>query len=193
MSLHELPLNDMMAQVARKLIKKSPLEEEERINEIRSCNHLFVKLRDFDTSTYDGIDLSVVECVHCGVTNKYKELERVMRKYRRSLEIYVRSRLHTTNAEYNDQTIESMLMDEIKEHNGKLNLMSDEVIRTFHPGLLYRLANIINPTADDKELFGIMKELNNLETTEERNKLNNENDAIELIDRYSEKVKVLKK
>lgn len=193
MSLRELPINDMMAQVAKKLIKKSPVEEQARIDEIKNCNHLFVKLRDFDTSTYEGLDLSIVECVHCGVTNKFKELERVMRKYPKSLDLYMRNRLHYIDVDYNEETIESKLMDEIKNSNPILNLMSDEVIRTFHPGLLYRLANIINPTADDKELFDIMKELNNLETTEERNKLNNENDAIELIDRYSEKVKVLKK
>ena len=193
MSLRELPFNDMMAQVSKKLIKVSEEEEQKRINEIKSCNHLFVKLRDFDTSTYDGLDLSVVECVHCGVTNKYKELERVMKKYQRSLDFYVLTKLHYTNVQYNEQTIESKMMDEIKAENNELNMMSDDVIRTFHPGVLYKIAKIINPEAENAELFEIMQELNKLETTEEKNKLNNTFDATDLIRRYQKENKVLKK
>ena len=193
MSLRELPFNDMMAQVSKKLIKVSQEEEEKRINEIRNCNHLFVKLRDFDTSTYEGLDLSVVECVHCGVTNKYKDLEYVMGKYRRSLDLYVLNKLHYTNVEYNETTIESRLMDEIKDRGVKLNMMSDNVIRTFHPGVLYQIAKMIYPEASNERLFEIMQELNKLETPEEKNKLNTLNDATDLILRYKEENKVLKK
>ena len=193
MSLRELPFNDMMAQVSKKLIKVSEEEKQKRINEIRNCEHLFVKLRDFDTSTYEGIDLSVVECVHCGVTNKYKDLERTMRKYQRSLEYYVLTKMHYTDVSYNDTTIESRLMDEIKGEHKELNMMSNSVIRTFHPGVLYRIANLIKPEASNEELFEIMQELNNLETPEEKTKLNSLFDATDLIERYKEECKVLKK
>lgn len=193
MSLRELPFNDMMAQCSKRLIKVSKEEEEKRINEINGCEHLFVKLRDYDTSYYDNLDLSVVECVHCGVTNKYRDLERVMQKYRRSLDYYVLTKWHYTNVEYNETTIETMMMNKIKDENNKLNMMSNEVLRSFHPGVLYQIAKSINPEADNTELFEVMKKLNELETFEERNKLNNLEDATSLIERYQKEVKVLKK
>lgn len=193
MSLRELPFNDMMAQCSKRLIKISKEEEEKRINEINNCDHLFVKLRDYDTSYYDNLDLSVVECVHCGVTNKYRDLERVMQKYRRSLDYYVLTKWHYTNVEYNETTIETMMMNKIKDENQELNMMSNEVLRSFHPEVLYQIAKSINPEADNTELFEVMKKLNELETFEERNKLSNLEDATSLIERYQKEVKVLKK
>lgn len=193
MSLRELPFNDMMAQCSKRLIKISKEEEEKRINEINNCDHLFVKLRDYDTSYYDNLDLSVVECVHCGVTNKYRDLERVMQKYRRSLDYYVLTKWHYTNVEYNETTIETMMMNKIKDENQELNMMSNEVLRSFHPEVLYQIAKSINPEADNTELFEMMKKLNELETFEERNKLSNLEDATSLIERYQKEVKVLKK
>ena len=186
MSLRDLPFNDMMAQVSRKLIKTSPFEEEKRINEIRCCNHLFVKLREFDTPVYDNMDLTIVECVHCGVTNKYKDLEHVMSKFRKSFDLYVQQRLHYTDVDYNDVTIETRMIDEIMNTNPNLNMMSDEIIRTIHPGVLYQIAKEINPDADNEELFEIMKDLHRLETNEERNKLNSVSEATDLIKRYKE-------
>ena len=193
MSLHELPYNDIMAQCSRKLIVKTKEEEQLRIDEIKNCNHLFVKLRDYNTSFYGNLDLSVIECVHCGVTNKYKDLERVLQKYRHSLDLYVLTKLHYTNVDYNETTIETVMMDKIKDENKELNMMSNEVIRSFHPGVLYQSAMIIKPDGSNFELFQIMKKLNELETFEEKNKLNSVDDASDLINRYKEEIKVLKK
>ena len=193
MSLNNLPYNDLMAQCSRKLIKTTKEEEQKRIEEINNCNHLFVKLRDYDTSHYNNLDLSVVECVHCGVTNKYRDLERVMERYKRSLDYYVLTKFHYTNVEYNDETIESIMMRKIKSENPNLPMISDKILRSLHPGVLYKLAKLINPEADNNELFEIMQELNNLETFEEKNKLNNIFDATDLIERYVDKHKILKK
>ena len=193
MSLRELPFNDIMAQCTKKLIKVSKEDEEKRINEIKNCNHLFVKLRDYNTSTYDNLDLSVVECVHCGVTNKYHDLERVMQKYRKSLDYYVLTHWHYTDVEYNEVTIESMMMDKIKDENKELNMISNEVLRSPHPGVLYKVAKMINKDAENEELFEIMKKLNQLETFEEKNKLNSVEEATDLIERYKEEIKVLRK
>ncbi len=111
MSLKELPYNDLMAQCSRKLIKVSPEEDQKRIDEIENCDHLFVKLRDYD---HPNLDLNVIECVHCGVTNKYIELENTMLRYRKSLEYYVYTTFHFTNLEYKDTNIETVMMDIIK-------------------------------------------------------------------------------
>ena len=185
MGLKQLPYNDMMAQFSKKLIKVTKEEEEKRINEISNCNHLFVKLREFNAEQNDN-NLLIVECVHCGVTNKYCDLERVMSRYRRSLDYYVATNYHCINVEYMDNTIETRMMEEIKNSNTELNLMSDKILRSFHPGVLYRLAKMISPNADNDELFSIMQELNNIETFEEKNKLNNPSDATDLINRYNE-------
>ena len=193
MSLSNLPYNDMMAQCSKRLIKISKEEEEKRIHEIENCNHLFVKIRDYDTSQYDNADLSVVECVRCGVTNKYENLERVMEKYRRSLDYYVLTNFHYTNIEYNDVTIETVMMNKIKAQSSQLNMMSDGIIRSFHPGLLYKLATIIAPAASNDELFNIMLKLDELETFEERNKLDSVFDATDLVERYKKEVKTLRK
>lgn len=193
MSLRELPFNDMMAQCTKKLIKGSKEDEEKRIREIEQCNHLFVKLREQVSSSDNDADLSVIECVHCGVTNKYKDLERVMQKYRRSMDYYVLTNWHYTDVTYNDVTIETLMIDKIKDANTQLPMMSNEILRSFHPGVLYQIAKFINPNADNTELFEMMEHLNGLETFEERNKLNNISDAKDLIDRYQQEIKVLKK
>ncbi len=72
-------------------------------------------------------------------------------------------------------------------------MMSDGVIRSDHPGVLYRIAKIIKPEADNDELFEIMLSLHQLETTEEKKKLNSPEEADELIARYKESIKTYKK
>ena len=177
MSLKESTFNDLMAQCSIKLIKKNNYEELKRVNEINNCNHLFVKLRDYGDSI-------VYECVHCGVTNKFRDLEVTIPKYRKSIEYFVLSKLHYTNFEFKDITTESLMMDKLDTNYINNNLMSNNVLRSFHPGLLYDIARIINDDASNEELFNIMLELNDLETLEEKKKLNTIFDAKELIERY---------
>ena len=185
--------NDMMAQCTRKLIKISDEETEKRVKEIENCDHLFVKLRE-NKEFIDNPDATLLDCVNCGVTNKFFELESRMMRYRRSFEYYLFNIVHKLDIDYNDTTIESTMMIKLRQKTHEFNLMSDEILRTFHPGLLYQIAKVINPSGTNEELFHIMKELNELETTKERNKLSQIDDANELIERYYEnKGKVLKK
>ena len=186
MTLKEQSYNDLMAQCLKRLIKTTENEEQNRINEINNCNHLFVKLRDSENN-------NIVECVHCGVTNKYHELETTMTKCQKSLEYYVRTNLHLKDVSFNEMTIESMMMNKILENNPNISMLSDRVIRTDHPGLLYEIAKSINPDADTEELFEIMYALHELETVEEKKKLNSIEVSQELIKRYKESIKVLRK
>lgn len=191
--MNTLHNNDMMTQCTRKLVKISDEETKKRIKEIENCDHLFVKLKE-NKEFIDNPDATIIECVNCGVTNKYFELERTMMRYRRSFEYYLVNTFHQLDIDYNDTTIESAMMIELRKKTNEFNLMSDEILRTFHPGLLYQIAKIINPSGTNEELFQIMKELNEIETTRERNKLIQVDDANELIERYYEnKGKTLKK
>ena len=183
MSLGRIPLNDMLAQCSKKLVHVSDEEREKRISEINECDHLFIKLRDYDNNMGNN-DLSIVECVHCGVTNKYYDLERVLAKYKKSLDYYVLTNYHYTNVKYDDATIESLMMDRLIQSHTKLNMISDKTLHTYHPGVLYKVAKIINPQASNEELFEIMQQLAEIETFEEKTKLNNIYDATDLIERY---------
>ena len=69
------------------------------------------------------------------------------------------------------------------------NLISNEVLNTYHPRLLYELANLLNPNASQEEIFEIMKELEGLETSQEKLKLSNREQASGLIKRYSDNKK----
>lgn len=194
MILKDLPDNNLMAQCTRKAIKLSLEEEQERINEIRNCKHLFVKLRERDYSIYTPKDIPIIECVHCGVTNKYVNLEYTLNKFSRSRDYYVLNVYHYTDVEYNECTIETQMMNEICYNKEDIRLMSNEIVRTDHPSVLYDIAKILYPEADNEELVQVMQKLNKLETQEEKLKLSTIFDAKELIDRYvSEEEKVLKK
>ena len=182
--------NDMMAQCSRRLIKVSKEEEQARINEIRECKHLFVKLKDIREGDNEQNTI-VVECVHCGVTNKYRDLEKTLLKYQKSLDYYIITAFHRTDFEYNSATIETLMMNEIEQSGEKIELMSNDVIRTLHPGLLYQLAKQIKPDSTNEELFIIMKELNELESNREKNQLSNIDDTDELVQRYHIKKKTL--
>ena len=186
-------MNDLMTQCSRKLIKRSQEEEKERINEIRNCNHLFVKVRERVNSYDSNADSSIIECVHCGVTNKFVDLEHTLTKYNKSLDYYVLTRYHSNDIIYNECTIETDMMNEIIRDNKPIRLMSNEIIRSLHPIVLYDIAKFLYPEASDEELFSVMKELNELETSEEKNKLCSIFDAKELIERYFSDDKVLKK
>ena len=69
-------------------------------------------------------------------------------------------------------------------NNSSLNLISEECLLTYHPGLLYRLALQISPLGNSEELFEIMKQLHSLETLQEKIRLQTEEQAISLLDRY---------
>ena len=76
--LNKLPNNDNFAQCCRSLINGyQDNYKNQRKDEILNCNHLFLKLKDKEyIGSYHSSDCydnpAIVECVHCGLTNKVK-------------------------------------------------------------------------------------------------------------------------
>ena len=181
--------NGLLAECLTKLTKISKEDMEKRLKEINNCEHLFVILKKSGNNI--NINSDIFECVHCGVTNKYSDIEKTALKYHNTIEYYM---LHNKNEiEYNNVTLESVMMKQIIKTGKSLNLLSEKVIRTSHPSILYQIALIINKEATNDEIYEIMYELNELETFKEKNSLLSIDDIKDLIDRYHEHHKVLKK
>lgn len=196
--LKQLPINDEFGQCMRKLRIVSTEIKQKRQEEIKKCNHLFVKLRKGEvivgchsTDYYTGAN--EVECVHCGLTNRFNKIEEVLdNEY---LELSKRfNGMIPSLTRYNKKTPESEMFDEIFKdsyfrggkifNNLDVNLINEECLPTCHPGLLYQLALRISPLGNNEELFKIMKQLHLLETTQEKIRLQTEEQATSLLDRY---------
>ena len=192
--LKQLPINDEFGQCMRKLRKTSIEFTLQRQEEIRRCNHLFVKLKEGEE--YFGIHSTDycrtahdVECVHCGLTNKFIKIEEIIEA--KDFDFYLSG--------HNSQTIETQMFKEIFKKsyvrggktfcNSNINLISDECLKTCHPNLLYLLAIQINPYGSYQEIFEIMKKLNLLETPQEQIRLQTVEQAKDLIERYYESLK----
>lgn len=196
--LKQLPINDEFAKCMKKLRIYPDEITTKREEEIKKCNHLFIKLRDAEeTCGFNSTDYYIsaheVECVHCGLTNRFGKLESMLSS--QYIECYQTYRgFIPSSTRYNRQTLESKLFKDIFKHsysrggkefnNRDINLISDECLLTYHPELLYRLALQINPLGDNKELFEIMKQLHQLETFSEKIRLQTEEHAISLLERY---------
>ena len=193
--IEELPLNDRFAQYYRQMpsfiTEEVKQERETRTKMIKECNHLFVLLEDgkyihnFNSSNCEYVQ-NTVECVHCGLTNKFMcfEDERWM--------------ISGIGSSSSFMTLDSKLFREIFASSyiraGKsfdesaINLISEKPLNTNHPGLLYKIANLIiqeiNPDATLEEIFEIMIELDSLETRDEKIRLRVIEDAEALITRY---------
>ena len=81
MEIKDLPLNDEWVQCLRSMRKRTDDYTEKRKEEMRNCNHLFVRLKEGVTITgFNSSDCyydpSEVESVHCGLTNKHMFLEK---------------------------------------------------------------------------------------------------------------------
>ena len=196
--IKQLPINDEFGQCMRKL-RICPAEiTAKREEKIKKCNHLFVKLRNGEevfgchsTDYYKGAN--EVECVYCGLTNRFNKIELVLDSEYMEYSKSFRGMIPSLKG-YKRRTLESELFEEILKEsyfrggksfdNSTVNLISEECLLTYHPGLLYRLALQINPQGDNKELFEIMKILHLLETTQEKIRLQTEEQATSLLDRY---------
>lgn len=196
--IKQLPINDEFGQCMRKL-RIVPTEfTQKRQQEIRSCNHLFVKLRQgkevFGCHSTDYYkDSNEVECVHCGLTNRFNRIEEVLDSEYIEFSRSFRGMIPSLTG-YNKKTLESQMFEEVFKdsyfrggksfNNSDVNLISEECLQTCHPGLLYSLALQINPLGNSEELFEIMKQLHSLETTQEKIRLQTKEQAISLLDRY---------
>lgn len=196
--IKQLPINDVFGQCMRKL-RIVPTEfTQKRQEEIRSCNHLFIKLRQgkevFGCHSTDYYkDADEVECVNCGLTNKFNRIEELLdSKYIEFSKSF--SGMIPSLTGYNKKTLESQIFEEVFKdsyfrggksfNNLDVNLINEECLPTYHPGLLYQLALRISPLGNNEELFKIMKQLHLLETTQEKIRLQTEEQATSLLDRY---------
>ena len=169
--------------------------------EMENCQHLFLKLEEGQRyygfhSSDCGYDPCVVVCLKCGLTNKYIERDSIYKEYNTILGW--RNPYYDWFVETNDKIFRKQF-GHAWRRGGKsfddsvFNLISDEAWYVDRPMLLYSIAKIIKPEADNTELFDTMKSLYELETPIERQKIDKIEKAQELIDRYKkEKVKVLK-
>ena len=149
----------------------------------RSCEHLFAKVHEsqsskgFHSSDYEAASARY-ECVHCGLTDRLTDTEQLLRHYKTVLG---RKKVADETAEWRCQRPEV----------SSENLLSEELINTAHPGVLFKIAielcaaQNINPTKEN--IFGIMKELCEMETIAEQIKISTLVHASALIERYKKK------
>ena len=189
-----LPNNDNLSQYCRSLqgyFNEDFIKQRER--EINDCNHLFLKIRkkEYCGSYHSSDCMSIpplLECVHCGLTNKFEDHERVDIEIKMERGIYgYREHQHTIETIMFHKIYKDAFIRCGKDFDeSKLNIISDEVIRTDQARLLYELAKDINPKGKNEELFTIMKEINEIETDLEKFKLSKVSDCKELLIRYKE-------
>lgn len=150
-----------------------------RKSQIIECEHKFVLLKEggwnscggFHSSDYEYED-DIVECVSCGLTNKYKDLEC-------SLGHGVLSSLFP----YSYTSVETLEFD-VYSKDKDIELISDLVIDSRHTPLLYRIAKKMFPEEIDKILVEVMFRLNEIENIEEKMNMNTVDDAKDLMDRF---------
>lgn len=192
------PINDEFSQCMQKLRITSNEIIKKRRDEIRSCNHLFVKLREgkeiygcHSTDYYKRV--CEVECVHCGLTNKFIKIEELLdSEYLMFSKSFIGMIPSLTS--YSKKTLESQMFEEIFKNSytrgGKsfnesdINFISEECLPSCHPRILYNLAIQISPLASNEKLFKIMEELHLLETTQEKIRLQTIEQALPLLNRY---------
>jgi len=186
--------NDDFGQCLRKL-RKQPVDIViKRKEEMEKCNHLFILLKEGEwINGFHSSDCcyepNIVECVHCGLTNKFMEIEE---RFLEPGSNYTHNTLFPSH--YNKKTLETEIFIKTFKNayirGGKsfdesaINLISKEPLYTTHPGFLYEMALMIKPNGNDEELFQIMKELWQIETREEKLQLLTLDKAEILIKRY---------
>ena len=134
--------------------------------QIRKCEHKFVMLQE---GTY--------ECLLCGLTNKFREVETQISKSIISINLV---------------TIETEMYEELTEKEtstDRINLISKISINSKHARLLYEIAKLVEPNLPDEEIAKVMYILNELENEYEKNNLASINEAGLLIAKYSRYLK----
>lgn len=176
--------NDYFQYLYRSCFNRGEVQfREERKKQIRGCNHEFILLKEggwnncggFDSSDY-VYEYNVIECVHCGVTNKYEELEKILREDQVS--IFPKIKLSVETEEFN------LIFNKPYSDKFDVNLISSQVVDSKHAKILYNVAKEIYPYASNEKIVDIMHMLSLLETNSEKMNLNTVGDAKDLIIRY---------
>lgn len=178
--------NDEFARAIRGR-NRSDEETEFIIVKWRSCKHLFVKVREskyfgaFHSSDCETIPARY-ECVQCGLTNRLIDTEEVLDRHNSGISTLLNKKQIT------DETTEWRNQ---KPKISKNNLLGKELIDTVHPGVLFNIAAELCLAQDIKatkeNVFRIMKELCEMETSTERLKISTIVHASALIERYKQK------
>ena len=176
--------NDDFARIVRGR-NRSNEETESIVAKWRSCKHLFVKVHESEyIGAFHSSDCETIparyECVRCGLTNRLIDTEYDINWYDLG-RMYDKKQVTDEITEWRRQ--QPNISDE--------NLLSEEVIKTIHPGILFDtaielcLAQEIRTTKQN--VFEVMKELCDIETPIERLKISTIVHASALIERYKEK------
>ncbi len=202
----ELSYMDFIDRYCKKIgvidMEKEKVEEylKEKEQQMNECQHLFLKIKE--GQEYSGFHSSdnenkpcVVTCVKCGLTNRFMEMDEVAIEVEKMFMMY--NPYYQKYIKANDSVFKQQFHNAWRRcgksfDDSVFNLISDEVLNVNRPMLLYSIAKQIKPDADDTEIFDTMKTLYEIETPEERAKLNNIEQAQELIARYKNR-KVLQK
>lgn len=177
--------NDEFACIVRGR-NRSDEKTESSVTKWRSCQHLFVKVRDSEyIGAFHSSDCETIparyECVRCGLTNRLMDLEEKLDFNDYSTCIPNKKKITDESAEWRKQRPEIT----------KETSLSDETLKTCHPGVLFDiavelcLAQGIKTTKE--KVFEIMKELCDMETTAEQLKISTVVHASALIERYKER------
>ena len=159
------------------------------------CDHVFIKLKD---GIYSGACNSsdceyfpaVVECLKCGLTNKYIYMNPLLR------DIYIYDYHRKLAVDANNEIFWKQY-GSASRRSGKdfddsvFNLISDEEFNVYRPSadILYAIAKKIKPKGNKAELFAIMKELNGMIQAKERETIRRVSQAKDLIKRYKARVR----
>ena len=153
----------------------------------RSCNHLFVKVRESEyIGAYHSSDCETIparyECVKCGLTNRLIDVEEMLDRCKPGHGLLPEKKRVT------DETTEWGCQ---QPKISSKNLLSEELIKTIHPGVLFEIATELCSAqgikVTRKNVFEVMKELCSMETSTEQIKISTTVHASALIERYKEK------
>ena len=155
--------------VQSKEAQKKLSNKEKYVREVVTnyCNHEFIVY-----SKENSKHKKIIECVHCGLTNKYTLYEN-----------YINQKLFENEFKRKKyESYETQLFNNSIKDITNINFLSQEELTSNHISLLYQLAVILaDDSKDNYQIFEIMKLLDSLE------------DELELTADVDKKMKILKK
>ena len=207
-------MNDILAQYIRVCENTSEEEQKKRDEEVNACSHLFAL---YQPSEYIGachssdcsVEEPIIECVYRGLTNKFIHYEKQLESSGMIMKIppewkflgfydhlkYFGTRVYPFENQLFKKFEKGRNLNQIKilgiENVNAFQLNQEKyAIKSEHLGLLYKIATQLNPEGTEEEILEMMRSLFDLETSLEKLKLENLEDASELIVRYKDSIKL---
>ena len=138
----------------------------DEVKKMNECNHLFVKFKDgvlvnLGHTSDCYYDAPIVQCVHCGLTNKYVAEEELDKMYNLYTDPIKKIYNQVFFEQYGSAYRKGKYFDE-----SVLNVISEDVLKVGNyyfcdPVSLYDSAKKVNQSSDNSELFKTMVELYN--------------------------------